>query len=458
MYAQRQSNSAIIARYQELTPKSAELAQQAKGLFPSGITHDSRAISPYGIYCTDGTGPRKHDVDGREYVDYFGGHGALILGHSHPKMVEAVVRQAGKGTHFGANHPLELEWGALVQKLIPSAERVRFTSSGTEATHLALRLARAYTGKTKLIRFRNNFHGWHDHMTSGYSSHYDGSPTVGVLPGVAENVVLLPLNDLDALAAALRSQPDIAAAFIEPTGASFGRIPVKREFLDGLRALTAEHGVLLVFDEVITGFRVSPGGAQAHYGIKPDLTTMAKILAGGLPGGAVAGRKDVLEMLDFEATKQSGREKIQHQGTFNANPLSAAAGVAVLTEVARGEVTKSANDYAARMRAALTDVIVEAGVPMAVYGEFSGFHIFTNPKGRAISPRAFDPFECEPDELKGTRPDLAQKLRLAMLCEGVDLAGWPGGMVSGVHGQAEFDHTVAAFARTLHLLKAEGEL
>ena len=302
MYAERQTNSAIIAAYQDATPTSGRLAQEARSVFPSGITHDSRQLQPYGIYVESGLGPRKWDVDGREYVDYFGGHGALILGHSHPRMVAAVTEQIGKGTHFGANHPLELKWGQLIQRLIPSAERVRFTASGTEATHLALRLARAFTGRSKLIRFRNNFHGWHDHMTSGYSSHYDGSPTVGVLPGVAENVVLLPLGDIDAVAAALRAQPDIAAVFIEPTGASFGRIPVKPEFLRKLREVTAEHGVLLVFDEVITGFRVSRGGAQAHYGIKPDLTTMAKILAGGLPGGAVAGRCDVLDMLDFEAT------------------------------------------------------------------------------------------------------------------------------------------------------------
>jgi len=459
MYAQaRDSNSAIISRFLELTPQSAKLAEQAKGIFPSGVTHDSRALAPYGLYVEKAAGPRKWDVDGREYVDFFGGHGALLLGHGRPEVVEAVKRQIALGTHFGASHALEVQWGALIQRLMPSAERIRFTSSGTEATHLALRLARAFTGKMKLARFKNNFHGWHDHMTSGYSSHYDGSPTVGVLPGVAENVVLLPPGDIDAVRAALRAHPDIAAVFIEPTGASFGRIPVKGAFLQQLREATAEAGVLLVFDEVITGFRVSPGGAQEHYGIRPDMTTLAKIVAGGLPGGAVVGRRDVFDMLDFEATKAAKREKIGHQGTFNANPLSAAAGVAALTIVAETDACARANASAATLRGRLNELLAKRGLAMAVYGEFSGFHVFTNPKGRKVDPQAFDPYAVEHDELKQNRPELVQKLRLAMMIEGVDMAGWPGGMMSAAHGPAELDKAVAAFDAALDMLKREGEI
>ena len=217
--------------------------------------------------------------------------------------------------------------------MVPSAERVRFTSSGTEATHLAVRLSRAYTGRRKILRFRTHFHGWHDHMTSGYSAHFDGSPTPGVLAEVAESVILLTPGDIDALRATLEADGDIAAVFIEPTGGSFGMVPVKPDFLAAVRELTAKHGILLIFDEVISGFRVAPGGAQAQFGITPDLTTLAKILAGGLPGGAVVGRKDVLDLLDFEAAKANGHEKVGHQGTFNANPLSAAAGSATLETI-----------------------------------------------------------------------------------------------------------------------------
>ncbi len=176
------TNSRIVAAYRERTPSSAALAAQAGELFPSGLTHDSRHLLPYGIYVDRARGPRKWDVDGHEYVDYFGGHGALLLGHNHPQVMAAVRAACERGTHFGASHEAEVRWGRKVTEMVPCAERVRFTASGTEATHLALRLARAFTGKRKLVRFRTHFHGWHDHMTSGVQNHFDGSATTGVLP------------------------------------------------------------------------------------------------------------------------------------------------------------------------------------------------------------------------------------------------------------------------------------
>ena len=183
------SNSAIVAAYREKSPASAELAGQAARSFPSGLTHDSRYLQPYGIYIERAEGAHKWDVDGNEYVDYFGGHGALLLGHNHPQVLAAMHTALDAGTHFGASHALEVRWAQAVQKLVPCAERVRFTSSGTEATLLALRLARAHTGKSKIIHFATHFHGWQDHVTSGYSSHFDGAPTTGVLPGVAEHSI-----------------------------------------------------------------------------------------------------------------------------------------------------------------------------------------------------------------------------------------------------------------------------
>src|SRR5580693_2139791 len=291
------TNSPIIAAYRNATPGSATRAGQAADMFPSGITHDSRYIEPYGLYITRAEGPRKWDVDGRCYVDYFGGHGAMLLGHCNPQVMAAVHAQLDRGTHYGACHELEIEWAELVKRLIPTAERVRFTSSGTEATLMAVRLARAFSGKSKIIRFNYHFHGWHDHMTSGYASHFDGSPTPGVLSGVAGGLLLAEQNDAEGLARLLEENDDIAAAIIEPTGAHGARLPIDPKFLTVLRELTRQHGVVLIFDEVVTGFRVSPGGAQAEYGIRPDLTTLAKILAGGLPGGAVAGRKDILDLL-----------------------------------------------------------------------------------------------------------------------------------------------------------------
>jgi glutamate-1-semialdehyde 2,1-aminomutase len=452
------TNSRIVAAYRERTPGSEALAREAGALFPSGITHDARFLDPYGIYVTKAAGPCKWDVDGNRYVDYFGGHGALLLGHNHPRVVEATTAALADGTHFGANHPLEVQWAKAVQRLVPSAERVRFTSSGTEATLMAVRLARSFTGRQTLLRFKHHFHGWHDHMTSGYSSHFDGSPTTGVLPGVAEKAVLVEAGDIEAVSSCLSSNKDVAAIILEPTGASFGQVPIRPEFLHELRRLSEQHGVLLIFDEVVTGFRVSSGGAQEAFGIRPDLSSFAKILAGGMPGGAVAGRKDILDDLDFAQTRKSGREKIQHPGTYNANPVSSAAGIAALEVIATTDSCERANRTAAELRSGLNTVLEELRLGWAVYGTSSGFHLFMNPEGRDVAPLHFDPFTVGTAELKAQQPELTRKLRLAMLINGVDFNGRNGGLLSATHGAAEVEHTIAAFRDALALLRREGEL
>jgi len=453
------TNSPIIAAYRAATPGSAAAAEKAARLFPSGVTHDSRYLEPYGLYITRAKGPRKWDVDGNCYFDYFGGHGALLLGHCHPKVVAAVEQQVERGTHFGASHELEIAWAEWVMKLIPSAERVRFTSSGTEATMMALRLARAFTGKSKIIRFKHHFHGWHDHMTSGYASHFDGSPTPGVLPGVTTGLVLAEQNDAVGLARLLDDDDDIAAAILEPTGAHGAQLPIDPAFLVELRELTRQHGVLLIFDEVVTGFRVSPGGAQVEYGIRPDLTTLAKILAGGLPGGAITGRKDILDLLDFQVTKAADREKISHQGTFNANPLSAAAGVAALEIVGTTDACARANRYAETLRRRINEVFEEERVPWAVYGAFSNFHFFTNPGRTAITPTRFDPKAVPAEAFFDKRQaGLVHKFRLAMMTHGVDFSGSPGGITSATHGEAELEDTMTALRKAIRMLKQEREI
>jgi glutamate-1-semialdehyde 2,1-aminomutase len=448
------ANLTIEAVYRERTPGSARLAAEARGLFPSGITHDGRHLKPYGVYVERGVGPYKWDVDGNRYIDYYGGHGALLLGHNHPEVTLAVQNALDRGTHFGASHALEVRWAKAVQGLLPSAERIRFTSSGTEATLMAVRLARSFTGRRRILRFKTHFHGWHDHMTSGFQSHFGGEPTPGVLPGVAEQVVLAEPNDVDGLRAILASDPGIAAAIVEPTGGSFGMVPLAPPFLTALRELTAAHGVLLIFDEVVTGFRVAPGGAQAHYAIDPDLTTLAKILAGGLPGGAVAGRADVLAALDFAA----GADKIQHPGTFNANPVSAAAGIAALDVIATTDACARANARGEQLRYGLNAVLEELDLPWAAYGTFSGVHLFTNPKGRPVRPSAFDPFSVPYVELKTKQGDITHRLRVAMLIHGVDFNNWPGAIVSATLSDQDVADTVDAFREALHLLRREGDL
>ena len=451
------TNSPIVAAYVERTPASARLFARARAAFPGGLTHDARHTDPHPIYVERAAGSRKWDADGNEYVDYMGGHGALLLGHNHPEIVAVARRQLGVGTHFGACHELEIRWAELVKELIPCAEKVRFTASGTEATLLALRMARGATGRTKVIRYAAHFHGWHDHLCAAFVNRFDGSAPIGVLDSVADDVVVLAPNDLDATRAAIEGG-GIAAVILEPTGASWGHVPAPPAFVAGLRELTARHGVVLIFDEVISGFRCSPGGAQAALGITPDLATLAKILAGGLPGGAVAGRADLIDLTSFEEDARGGREKILHLGTFNANPESAATGVACLEIVRDGDACARANDTAASVREALTAAAVDEGLPWGVYGTYSGFHVFTNPARREVRPSAFEPLAIPWQELRAGTPAIDGKLRLGMLTHGVDINGWPGGLTSAAHTEDDVERTADAFRRTVRALRAEGDL
>jgi glutamate-1-semialdehyde 2,1-aminomutase len=397
-------------------------------------------------------------VDGNEYIDYFGGHGSLLLGHCHPAVLAATHAALEEGTQFGANHPREVRWAEWVQRLIPCAERVRFTASGTEAALMAVRLARSFSGKKKLARFRTHYHGWSDHMTPGYANHFDGSPPTGIVAAVAQNVVLLPPGDIQAVREAFSSDNDIAAVILEPTGTAFGTAPLAPSFLSALREETHKHGVLLIFDEVVTGFRVSPGGAQGHFGVTPDLTALAKILAGGFPGGAVCGRKDILDELDFEVTARKKREKIKHQGTFNANPFSAAAGIATLEIVGTTDACALANATGEKLRAQLNEVLATEGVPWAVYGTFSSIKIFLNPKQRPIQPTKFDPLSVGYEEILEQPDALARAFRLALLVNGVDVNSKLGGVISAVHTDADVAQTIDAFRESVRMLKSEGEL
>jgi len=442
--------------YRARTPRSAALYARASRVLPAGLTHDSRATSPYPIYAARAAGARKWDVDGNEYVDYFGGHGALLFGHAHAPLVEAIQRQATLGTHWGASHELEVQWAELVQRLVPSAERVRFTASGTEATQLALRLARAYTGGSKIVRFVGHFHGWHDAVAAGAMSHYDGSIPAGIPAAVVGESIVLSADAPGPAVDVLESRDDIAAVIVEPSGASWGQVPLPAGFLAALRAATKARGVPLIFDEVITGFRWSRGGAQARYGIVPDVTVLAKILAGGLPGGAVAGAREILDQIDPVAAKAAGREKVGHQGTFNANPLCAAAGVTMLSLVEQTDACERAQATAEELRAGMRRVLVEEGMPWGVFGQASVFVIFPNPARLPIDPANFDPLKLGFKGLKGGRdPQLNNKLRIALLAHGVDIAGGPGGFVSAAHGPREIAQTLDAWRSAVRAMKSE---
>jgi glutamate-1-semialdehyde 2,1-aminomutase len=447
----------IVERYERLHPGSRELHERARAVFPDGVTHDIRHFAPFPVYVDRARGSRKWDVDGNEIVDYVIGHGALLLGHLFPSVQEAVARQLGLGTHLGASHALEVRWGELVQELVPSAERLRFTSSGTEATQMAVRIARAFTGRDRLIRFEAHFHGWNDAVTGALRSEDAELFSPGIPSASLRHQLILPQNDVDALASALEQHRDtIAAVIMEPTGASYGTNPVEPGFPGAVRELTERAGVPLIFDEVVTGFRASPGGAQHRFGIRPDLTCLAKVLAGGLPGGAVAGRADMLDQISFgENGARESAARIAHPGTFNANPLSAAAGIACLEAVATGSPNAAADLASLRLARGMNRVMAARGVPGCVFGYSSMLHILLGVPARR--PEDGITYEWTGGDRRiapRTSDALTHCLRRAMLNEGVDLMR-AGALVSAVHTDEDVDFTIDAFDRALFALRRQ---
>jgi glutamate-1-semialdehyde 2,1-aminomutase len=433
----------IHEEFRERHPKSAVLAERARRAIPGGVTHDIRHLVPFPVYVERARGTRKWDVDGHEYVDYWMGHGSLFLGHCHPTVVAAVQAQMARGTHLGASHELEVRWAELVNQLVPCAELTRFTMSGTEATHLALRLARAFTGRPKILKFAGHFHGWHDGVVSAVSPPYEVPMTAGVTGAMLDQTLVCAFNDIKAVEVSLE-RGDVAAVILEPAGGGSGTTPTIPGFLQELRALTTRHGAVLIFDEVITGFRYAPGGAQAYYGVTPDLTTLAKIVAGGLPGGAVCGKREIMSLLTFRGDPDWDRsQRVAHAGTYNANPLSAAAAVATLELVSDAALQARANKAGEELRHGLREALKRAGAPGTCYGEASIYHVS---------------FEGKPGLAGFDRPRkgaLYHLLRTALLNNGVDCSqnhGW----VSAVHGDEDIERTVAAYERAFRAMGAEG--
>jgi glutamate-1-semialdehyde 2,1-aminomutase len=429
--------------FRAMHPKSAALAERARAAIPGGITHDIRHLLPFPVYMDRASGTRKWDVDGHEYVDYWMGHGALFLGHCHPAVVKAVQEQVARGTHLGASHELEVRWAELVGRLVPCAELTRFTMSGTEATHLAMRVARAYTGRSKILKFTGHFHGWHDGAVVGVNPPYEVPMSAGIPGSTLDQVVICPPNDIKAVEIALK-RGDVAAVILEPAGGQSGTTPTIPGYLQELRALTTQHEVVLIFDEVITGFRYAPGGAQAYFGVTPDLTTLAKIVAGGLPGGALCGKRELMSMLTFRGDADWDRaSRVAHAGTFNANPLSAAAAIATLTLCADASLQARASKYGEELRRALSDALKRAGAPGICYGEASIYHVsFEGKPGLAGFDRP----------RKGAHYHL---LRCALLNNGVDCSsnhGW----ISAMHTAEDVERTVQGYERAFKAMVADG--
>ena len=371
--------------YRRTTPGSRALHEKAVAAMPGGTTRTTTYFDPYPLYIDRGEGSRVWDVDGTERLDMLGNYTAMILGHAHPKVVDAIRRQAGRGTAFAAANPLEVELATLLCGRVPSLDAVRFCNSGTEATMFAMRLARAFTGRSKIARIEGGYHGTHD--LAEVSTHPDVAEagpadapvarpdSIGTPRWAIEQTVVLPFNNPDTAEAILRRHSsEVAAVILEPVIGAGGVIAATPEFLRRLRARTRELGMLLIFDEVIS-LRIAPGGAQEMYGVIPDLTTMGKIIGGGLPVAAFGGRADVMEMLD---PRREG--SIAQGGTYNGNPLGMAAGLATMTELTP-DVYQELNRKGERVAELLREVFASHRVPVQVnsVGSLFALHFSERP-------------------------------------------------------------------------------
>ena len=345
---------------------SARLFAEAQHLLPGGVDSPVRAFGAVGgepLFFERGQGAHVWDADGNEYVDWMCSWGPLILGHADPRVVAAVTEAVAQGTSFGAPNRREVELASLVREHMPSVEMLRFVSSGTEAGMSALRLARAATGREKVIKFRGCYHGHADSLLvdAGSGALTLGIPgTPGVTRGAAVDTLVADFNDLPSVERLLEAnRGDVAAVIVEPVAGNMGVVAPAPGFLDGLRRLTTAHGALLIFDEVITGFRVAAGGAQALYGVTPDLTVLGKIIGGGMPVGAYGGRRDLVAMV-----APSG--PVYQAGTLSGNPAAMAAGIATLRALAEPGVYDRLETISAALEAGLLDAAQSAGVPLAV--------------------------------------------------------------------------------------------
>ena len=373
------------------------------------------------------------------------GYGALFLGHSRKEIVQAVSQQVANGTNMGSSTPQELRWAEIVCRLIPSIDKVRFAASGTEANMLALRVARAYTGKTKIIKFREHFHGWNDFIApeSGINTKFG-------IPEEILSTTIVVNPDLEQLESVLKKTDDIAAIIVEPTGGHWGELPLNNPgFLQGLRKLTSQYGILMIMDEVITGFRISRGGAQEKFNIDPDLTIMAKIVSGGLPGGALGGKAELMELIGSDQNE----EYIAHPGTWNGNPLSAAAGIAALTIIEKDPINAMANSAATELKQGINYILKKLEVPGIAHGVSSIVHVAL---GIPLTNEQ-DIYTITHDTLQQAKdPDRVKALKLAMLVNGVDMMGGIGFMVSPVHTKNHIEKTLDAFEKSITAIQEEG--
>jgi glutamate-1-semialdehyde 2,1-aminomutase len=431
--------------YRQRTPRSFEHHQVAQRHLPGGDSRTITYFGPHPLYIEKGEGQRMTDVDGNVYLDFLSNYTSMIHGHAHPTLVQAIAAQAARGTGYAACVPVQIELAEALCDRLPSVEQVRFCNSGTEATMNALRAARAFTGRTKLLKMEGGYHGSHDLVEISVSPPLDAAGPAdapysipeepGIPEAVVQDVIVVPLNHPQALEAAFDRHGDqLAAVILEPVFGASGTIPADEDYLSLLRELCDKHGALLVFDEVIT-FRLDEGGVQALYDVTPDLTSLGKIIGGGLPVGAFGGRADIMAL--FAPPEQ----RMVQSGTFNANPLTMAAGLAAMQLLTAEEIARI-NQLGARLSVGFQNAFDEMGIAGQVTGLGSLHTVHFTP----------DPVR-DYRSLAASHAETTRLLHLALINRGIFSAKRNMFVTSTPMSEADVDTCVAAFAETLGVLR-----
>jgi len=424
---------AVIDEFVKSHPKSRELHERALNHFAAkGVTHVGRIWDPFGPYMTHAQGSRIWDVDGHEYIEFRNGHGALILGHGHPAVVKAIRDQAIKGTLYSASHELEIEWAELIKSMVPTAERVEFFACGQEANMMGIRLARAFTGRTRILKFEENFHGWADQLVAPRA-----------LGAVNAEVKVIPMHDLRMLEEELATG-QYAIVLTEGGGAHMaGQVPWEPDFIRAVGPLARKYGTVWLLDEVVTGFRDGPAGWGGFMRLKPDLTTFGKSVAGGMPAGVLTARADIMGML---APKPPPEGWISHSGTWNAMPIVCAAGIAACKLLKDGSVQKQVNEMGAYLRQTGNRALQESGYNWRLYGR-SIIHTYFGPLDFEVDDAGNPPTRDIKKMLAGSEEK--HKLGLYLLHHGIHTHQGRMFILSVAHTKDDIERTVDALVKAI---------
>jgi len=441
--------------------RSKELYERACKCFPSGVTHDSRYAKPFPIYMVKAKGTKKWDVDGNEYIDYVMGHGTLILGYDNEKVTAAIQEQVPKAVHMGSCTELEIEWAETIKKLVPSAHDgfVRATSCGTEAVQMAIRLSRIYTGRDKIVIFGGCYHGKGDNTICGYR----GPPfkfynVRGIPKGVLNDVIVLPLNDLDVVEEALATG-EVACLILR------GNDQYTKEYIQGVRRLTKQYGVVFILDEVISGFRYALGGAQEYYNVMPDLSTFGKIVGGGVPIGAICGSKDILQYYEFRDDYWNRFVRIAVGGTWNAQPICIVGGIALMNTLSeeRNKIYPRLYTIGKRLTESFNDTAEDMGLSALTHAlpydnpVWFGINLLNKPLPPEkryiweIGPRSFEDYALRAQYAADTQAYYANYLSLVN--NGIFSFGGRSFMPCAIYTDEELEKTEEAFEASLKILK-----